>query len=148
VLASVVPYAADLTALRYVPSRFFAVFMSIHPVLAALAGLVVLGQQLAGHEWAGIAVVVLANAVAVSLHGRPSRSAVSAPAPAECESEIIPCDGEGSSLLGVRWPDDSHARGHSLASVVGQCHALGEVHQWRRCARSCRRSQRSSQHFP
>lgn len=69
VLASVVPYAADLTALRYIPAQFFAVFMSAHPVLAALAGLVILGQQLARHEWIGIAVVVLANAVAVTLHG-------------------------------------------------------------------------------
>jgi inner membrane transporter RhtA len=78
-LASVVPYAADLTALRYVPARFFAVFMSAHPALAALAGLVLLDQQLARHEWTGIGVVVLANALAVTLHDRlttaPARAA-------------------------------------------------------------------------
>lgn len=62
VLASVVPYAADLTALRHVPPRFFGVFMSIHPVLAALAGLVLLGQVLALREWVGIGMVVAANA--------------------------------------------------------------------------------------
>jgi inner membrane transporter RhtA len=66
VLASVVPYAADLIALRFVPSRFFGVFMSVHPVLAALVGTVLLGQFLGTHEWAGIAVVVLANAAAVA----------------------------------------------------------------------------------
>jgi inner membrane transporter RhtA len=65
VLASVVPYAVDLVALRFVPARFFGVFMSIHPVLAALVGLALLGQHLALHEWIGIAVVVLANAAAV-----------------------------------------------------------------------------------
>ncbi|MFI7077100.1 EamA family transporter [Micromonospora sp. NPDC049903] len=65
VLASVVPYAADLVALRTVPARFFGVFMSIHPVLAALAGLLLLGQVLQPHEWLGIAMVVTANAVAV-----------------------------------------------------------------------------------
>ncbi|MGY1625143.1 EamA family transporter [Geodermatophilus sp. SYSU D00965] len=70
VLSSVVPYAADLTALRVVPQRFFGVFMSVHPVLAALAGTVLLGQVPAGHEWLGIAVVVLANAVAVTTSGR------------------------------------------------------------------------------
>jgi hypothetical protein len=48
-LSSVVPYAADLTALRFVPARFFGVFMSSHPVLAALAGLLLLGQVLALH---------------------------------------------------------------------------------------------------
>jgi inner membrane transporter RhtA len=66
VLASVVPYAADLIALRVVPARLFGMFMSVHPVLAALVGLVLLGQHLAPHEWTGIAVVVVANAVAVA----------------------------------------------------------------------------------
>ena len=66
VLASVVPYAVDLVALRFVPAQFFSVFMSIHPVLAALVGLALLGQHLALHEWLGIAVVVLTNAAAVS----------------------------------------------------------------------------------
>jgi inner membrane transporter RhtA len=72
-LSSVVPYAADLTALRYVPARFFGVFMSCHPVLAAVAGLVLLGQVLALHEWVGIALVVGANAAAVTMSG-PSRA--------------------------------------------------------------------------
>lgn len=70
VLASVVPYAADLTALRYVPARFFGVFMSVHPVLAALVGMVLLDQFLQLHEWIGIAVVVLANAAAVGTSRR------------------------------------------------------------------------------
>ena len=46
VLASVVPYAADLVALRFVPARSFGVFMSVHPVLAALVGTVLLDQFL------------------------------------------------------------------------------------------------------
>jgi inner membrane transporter RhtA len=71
VLASVVPYAADLIALRFVPARFFGVFMSVHPVLAALVGTVLLGQVLALHEWTGIAVVVLANAAAVATSRGP-----------------------------------------------------------------------------
>ena len=66
VLSSVVPYAGDLTALRFVPPRFFGVFMSVHPVLAALAGVLLLDQFLALHEWTGIAVVVLANGAAVA----------------------------------------------------------------------------------
>jgi inner membrane transporter RhtA len=66
VLSSVIPYAVDLVALRRVPARFFGVVMSVHPVLAALAGLVLLGQVLSPHEWVGIAIVVAANAVAVA----------------------------------------------------------------------------------
>jgi inner membrane transporter RhtA len=64
-LASVIPYASDLIALRRVPAHFFSVLMSVHPVFAALAGLVLLGQVLAVHEWIGIAVVVAANVLAV-----------------------------------------------------------------------------------
>jgi inner membrane transporter RhtA len=70
-LSSVVPYAADLIALRSVPPRFFGLFMSVHPVLAALAGLVLLGQHLRLHEWAGIVIVILVNAAAVGAGARP-----------------------------------------------------------------------------
>jgi inner membrane transporter RhtA len=70
ILCSVVPYAADLTALRRVPPRFFGVFMSVNPVLAALAGLVILGQHPRPHEWAGIAIVVATNALAILLTSR------------------------------------------------------------------------------
>lgn len=66
VLSSVVPYAADLTVLRYVPARFFGTFMSMHPVWAALTGLVLLGQVPAAHVWIGIAVIALSNVVAVA----------------------------------------------------------------------------------
>jgi inner membrane transporter RhtA len=75
VLSSVVPYAADLIALRTVPPRFFGLFMSVHPVLAALAGLVLLGQHLELHEWAGIMTVIGVNAVAVGAGAREDRPA-------------------------------------------------------------------------
>jgi inner membrane transporter RhtA len=65
-LSSAVPYAADLIVLRRVPPRFFGVMMSIHPVLAALAGLALLAQVPRAHEWLGIAMVVTVNAVAVA----------------------------------------------------------------------------------
>jgi inner membrane transporter RhtA len=78
VLSSVVPYAADLIALRRVPARFFGVVMSIHPVLAALAGLVILQQVLDLHEWAGILIVVIANVLAVAAAQAQSRTTGSA----------------------------------------------------------------------
>lgn len=63
VLSSVIPYAADLIALRRVPARLFGMFMSVHPVLAALAGLVLLHQALRAHEYAGMAMVIVVLAV-------------------------------------------------------------------------------------
>lgn len=89
VLSSVVPYAADLIALRDVPPRLFGVFMSVHPVLAGLAGLALLGQVLDVHEWLGIAVVVAANAAAV---GTPTSRAT---AGARHGSSSSPADDRG-----------------------------------------------------
>jgi len=72
VLSSVVPYAADLIVLRHVPPRFFGTFMSMHPVWAALAGLVLLDQVPATHVWIGIAVIALSNVIAVvTVHTGP-----------------------------------------------------------------------------
>ena len=56
----------DVLALRRVTARFFGVFMSVNPVLAALIGLVILHQALSGPDWLAIAVIVAANAVSVS----------------------------------------------------------------------------------
>ena len=84
VLSSAIPYAADLTALRLVPQRLFGVFMSVHPVLAGLAGLVLLGQVLDLHEWAGIGLVVAANVAAVAAVRGPR----TAPEPVR-ESELV-----------------------------------------------------------
>jgi len=66
-------YAADLIVLRFVPPRLFGVFMSVHPVFAALAGVVFLGQILQWHHWTGIALVVTANVLAVSSSQRQMR---------------------------------------------------------------------------
>jgi len=65
VLSSALPFLADLLALRRVPARFFGLFMSVNPVLAALTGLVVLGQALGRVEWAAITAIVAANTVSV-----------------------------------------------------------------------------------
>ncbi|WP_093744758.1 DMT family transporter [Streptomyces sp. PAN_FS17] len=66
VLSSAVPYLADLFTLRHVPPRAFGLFMSVNPVLAALVGMVGLGQGLGGPEWAAIGAVVAANALSIA----------------------------------------------------------------------------------
>ncbi len=72
VLSSAVPYAADLTALRFLPAQFFGTLSSVQPVFAALAGMLILGQWLSGHEWLGIAIIVVANIAATWRPGRRS----------------------------------------------------------------------------
>jgi inner membrane transporter RhtA len=66
VLSSAVPFLADLLSLRRVPARFFGVFMSVNPVLAALVGWAILGQSLGWAEWLAIAAIVTANSVSAS----------------------------------------------------------------------------------
>lgn len=60
-LSSAVPFLVDMLALRRVPTQFFGVFMSVHPVAAALVGLIVLGQHLPTTDWLAIAAIVTAN---------------------------------------------------------------------------------------
>jgi inner membrane transporter RhtA len=68
--SSVLPYSLELEALRRLPARVFGVLMSLEPAVAALAGLVVLGQALALDEWAAIALVVVASAGATMTPNR------------------------------------------------------------------------------
>lgn len=63
VLSSAVPFLTDMLALRRVPAHFFGMFMSVNPVVAAVAGLLFLGQALGVVEWLGIAAIVTANAL-------------------------------------------------------------------------------------
>ncbi|MEU5845666.1 EamA family transporter [Saccharopolyspora shandongensis] len=65
ILSSAVPFLIDMLALRRVPAHFFGIFMSINPVLAAVVGLVFLGQNLQVLEWLSIAAIVAANVVSV-----------------------------------------------------------------------------------
>ncbi len=74
VLSSAVPFLVDLIALRTVPTRVFGVFMSVHPVMAALVGWVILGQRLPLVEWLAIGAIVAANTVsALAAARRPGR---------------------------------------------------------------------------
>jgi inner membrane transporter RhtA len=61
-LSSVIPYWLELEALRRIPASLFGVWMSVQPAVAALIGLIILGQDLSPAEWAGICCVVAASA--------------------------------------------------------------------------------------
>jgi inner membrane transporter RhtA len=66
-LSSVVPYSLETEALRRMPTHVFGVLMSLEPAVAALAGLAILGQDLAAREIVAIGLVVAASAGAA--HG-------------------------------------------------------------------------------
>jgi inner membrane transporter RhtA len=60
-LSSAIPYSLELEALRRLPSRVFGVLLSLDPAIAALAGFVILGQDLGVREILGIGLVVAAS---------------------------------------------------------------------------------------
>jgi inner membrane transporter RhtA len=59
-LSSVIPYSLELEALRRVPARVFGILMSLEPAVAALVGLVFLGEVLLWREWLAIGCVIVA----------------------------------------------------------------------------------------
>lgn len=73
VLSSLIPYPADILALRRISSGLYSTLMSLHPVVAALAGVLMLGELLTLQEWSGIFLVVVSNAVVTTANVRRSR---------------------------------------------------------------------------
>ncbi|QRY42451.1 EamA family transporter [Mycolicibacterium boenickei] len=73
VLSSVIPYSLELISLRRLAPATFAVLTCMSPVTAALAGLVVLGQQIGLLGYLGVALVTVASIGAVrSAHAGPA----------------------------------------------------------------------------
>jgi inner membrane transporter RhtA len=61
-MSSMIPYSLDLEALRRIPPRVFGILMSLEPAVAALVGLVVLGESLRWTQWTAVLCVVTASA--------------------------------------------------------------------------------------
>ncbi|WTK80412.1 EamA family transporter [Streptomyces sp. NBC_01511] len=64
-MSSVLPYTLELAALRRLPSSTFAILMSGEPALAAMAGFLVLHQDLSFTDALAIALVIAASMGAV-----------------------------------------------------------------------------------
>jgi len=75
VLSSTIPYALELIALRRLPAAAFAILMSLAPATAALAGFLLLGQELSPWELVGIGLVIAASIGAVRASARAAREA-------------------------------------------------------------------------
>ena len=61
-LSSAIPYSLELEALRKLPARVFGVLMSLEPAVAALVGLLVLGERLGPRAVAAVLLVTVAAA--------------------------------------------------------------------------------------
>jgi inner membrane transporter RhtA len=65
----------ELEALRRIPVRVFGVLMSLEPAIAALVGLVLLGETLGMREMVAIALVVTASIGATKTVGPDNKNA-------------------------------------------------------------------------
>lgn len=79
VLASVVPYSLDLIVLRHISPVIFGLGMSLHPLFAALIGLLFLHELLPPIAWVGILLVVASNALTLGGGPRPPRRVADSP---------------------------------------------------------------------
>ncbi len=66
-LSSVVPYSLELMALRRLSAQIFGILLSLEPAVAALAGLLILGQRLSAWQLAGMGLVVAASVIVLGL---------------------------------------------------------------------------------
>lgn len=71
ILSSVLPYSLELLALRRLSAQVFGILLSLEPAVAALAGLLVLGQRLELLQILGLGLVVTASAIVMGLGAKP-----------------------------------------------------------------------------
>ena len=67
VLSSLLPYSLELLALRRLAASVFGILLSLEPAVAALAGLLLLGQHLHLMQVCGLLLVVLASAIVMGV---------------------------------------------------------------------------------
>ena len=72
VLSSVLPYSLELIALRRLAANVFGILLSLEPAVAALAGLLVLGQHLSAPQLLGMACVVAASGLVMGRRSGPA----------------------------------------------------------------------------
>lgn len=62
VLSSAAPYSLEMVALRRLPRPVFGILVASAPAIAALAGVVILGEHLTSGQWAAVALIITASA--------------------------------------------------------------------------------------
>ncbi|QNK01609.1 EamA family transporter [Dyella telluris] len=74
VLSSALPYSLEMVSLTRLPARTFSTLLSLEPAVAAMAGVMLLGERLSLLQWTAIvAIIVAAAGTALSVR-RPALS--------------------------------------------------------------------------
>ncbi len=89
ILSSLIPYALELTALRRMTASAFSILLALAPVVATLAGLLLLGQSISWLQGVGIGFVVVASMGAVGLGSRRRQVRRDAIPPRTASTEVV-----------------------------------------------------------
>lgn len=85
ILSSAIPYSLEMVALKRLPRRTFGILLSMEPAMGALAGLVMLHEQLTPTQWLAIGCIIVASigctVTARRREPQPEASAGRSPAP-------------------------------------------------------------------
>lgn len=60
-LSSAIPFSLEMSVLKRISAKSFSILMSLEPAVAAICGLVFLGEQLNFYEWVAILLIVVAS---------------------------------------------------------------------------------------
>ena len=66
VLSSALPYSLEMVALRRLSTKAFGTLMSFEPAIAAVAGVLILGERLTAGQWLAVSAIVVASIGTVS----------------------------------------------------------------------------------
>lgn len=61
ILSSALPYSLEMVALRNMPAQGFSIMMSLEPAVAAVAGLIILGELLTVWQWVAVLMIIIAS---------------------------------------------------------------------------------------
>jgi inner membrane transporter RhtA len=61
-LSSAIPYSLEMMALTRLPARIFGTLMSLEPAMAALSGMLFLGELLTLKQWIALLAIIIASA--------------------------------------------------------------------------------------
>ncbi|MEM6050937.1 threonine/homoserine exporter RhtA [Erwinia sp. P7711] len=75
VLSSALPYSLEMIALTRLPAKTFGTLMSLEPAMAALSGMLFLGEVLSLIQWFGLLAIILASAGS-TLTMRPAKQKI------------------------------------------------------------------------
>jgi inner membrane transporter RhtA len=79
ILSSAIPYSVELLAMKRIPSFVFGVLLSLHPLMGALVGAIVLSQGVHPLEAVGFALVIGAS-IGATLRSQPEPALAEVPA--------------------------------------------------------------------